>query len=68
MTPDGIRPEATIREVIACYPATRAVFARHRLDACCGGSHSIATAALARGLDPDGVLAEVRAAADAGSQ
>jgi iron-sulfur cluster repair protein YtfE (RIC family) len=53
----------TIREAIDRYPGTRAVFMRHRLDACCGGMHSIAVAALARGLDPDRLMAEVRTAA-----
>lgn len=58
-----ISPEMTIREAIDRYPGTRAVFMRHRLDACCGGMHSIAVAALARGLDPDRLLDEVRTAA-----
>ncbi len=58
-----IRPEMPIREAIERHPATRAVFLRHRLESCCGGIHSIATAALARGLDPDRLLDEVRAAA-----
>jgi iron-sulfur cluster repair protein YtfE (RIC family) len=60
---DEITPDMTIREAMELYPATRAVFGRHRLDLCCGGSHEIAVAALARGLDPDGLLAEVKAAA-----
>jgi regulator of cell morphogenesis and NO signaling len=58
-----ITSDMEIRDVMARYPGTRAVFARHRLDACCGGAHAIAVAALARGLDPDQILAEVRAAA-----
>ena len=52
-----------IRDVIEAFPSTRIVFVRHGLEACCGGSHTIAAAALARGLDPDAVLSEVREAA-----
>lgn len=58
-----ISPDMTIRDAMARYPATRPVFSRHRLDLCCGGIHTIAVAALARGLDPDRLMAEVRAAA-----
>ena len=58
-----ISPEMTIREAMARYPGTRAVFTRHRLDLCCGGMHSIAVAALAKGLDPDRLMEEVRTAA-----
>ena len=61
---DDITPEMPIREAMEKHPATRPIFMRHRLDVCCGGVHSIATAALARGLDPDLLLAELRAAAE----
>ena len=63
MSPDEIRPDMEIRQVMTHFPKTRAIFVRHGLDACCGGMHSIAVAALARGLDPDSVMAEIRAAA-----
>lgn len=63
MSPDDIRSDMEIRDVIARFPATQPIFARHRLDSCCGGVHSIAVAALARGLDPDRIMAELRAAA-----
>lgn len=63
----SIEPDSPIREVIAAYPSTRAVFSRHKLDACCGGIHTVAVAALARGLDPDRVLEEIRAACRADS-
>ncbi len=58
-----ITPETPIREAIRSHPATRPIFMRHRLESCCGGIHSIAAAALARGLDPDRLLEELRAAA-----
>ncbi len=54
----------TIRETMDRYPATRAIFARHRLDVCCGGAHAIAVAALATGLDPDALLDELNGAID----
>jgi len=63
MQPRFITPEMTVREAMELFPATRTILMRHRLNACCGGTHSIATAALARGLDPDELLGELRAAA-----
>jgi regulator of cell morphogenesis and NO signaling len=58
-----ISPDTTIRDAMTRYPATRGVFAKHRLDLCCGGAHAIAVAALAVGLDPDKLMAEVLRAA-----
>ena len=58
-----LSPEMTIRDAMERFPGTRAVFSRHRLDLCCGGAHTIVVAALARGLDPDTLMAEVRQAA-----
>jgi len=46
-----IAPNMPIREVIASFPATREVFARHGLDTCCGGAHPIQAAARAHGLE-----------------
>lgn len=63
MTPSALSPQMTIRDAMERFPTTRAVFSRHRLDLCCGGAHSIIVAALARGLDPDLLMAEVRQAA-----
>jgi regulator of cell morphogenesis and NO signaling len=64
-TPEsGISPEMTIRDAMERFPGTRAVFFKHRLDTCCGGAHAIAVAALAKGLDPDLLLKEVREAAE----
>lgn len=58
-----LSPLTEIRDAIARYPATLPVFRRHRLDRCCAGAHSIATAALARGLDPEEIMNELRHAA-----
>ena len=65
MNGEDIFGETAIRDAIERHPATREIFLRHRLETCCGGIHSIATAALARGLDPDVFLAELRLAARA---
>ncbi len=63
MSSQDLRSDMRIRDVMARFPATHAVFARHRMG-CCEGTHTIAVAALARGLDPDLVMAEVLQAAD----
>ncbi|MDE2039768.1 MAG: DUF542 domain-containing protein [Elusimicrobia bacterium] len=61
----NITSDMTIRDVIERFPATRKVFFRHRLEACCGGAHSIAVAAVARGIDPDHLISEIRRAVEA---
>ena len=55
--------ELSVRETIARWPATSAVLVAHGLDLCCGGVHPVATAAQAHGVDPEPLLAELRAAA-----
>lgn len=56
--------DQTVREVMELHPETRKVFARRGLDICCGGIHPVRTAAQARGIDPESLLAELEAAAD----
>lgn len=55
--------EMSVSETIARWPATRAVLVARGLDLCCGGVHPVAMAARAHGVDPDALLAELRAAA-----
>ncbi len=43
----------------ATYPGATAIFRRHDIDFCCGGGQSLADAATARDLDPDGLLREL---------
>ena len=54
--------ELTVRETLERWPATRAVLVSRGLDLCCGGVHPVAMAARAHGVDPDALLAELRAA------
>lgn len=56
-----ILEEDTVQDVLSRYPGTRAVFARYGLDVCCGGRHTIALAARARGVALDPLLAELNA-------
>jgi iron-sulfur cluster repair protein YtfE (RIC family) len=58
-----IRPETTVNEVIAAFPATVAVFKSHGVDACCGGALPLATVAEKHRLDLDGLLASLAEAA-----
>ena len=58
--------ELTVRETMERWPATRAVLVARGLDLCCGGVHPVAMAARAHGVDPDVLIAELRAAAARG--
>lgn len=62
MEKSTISLDQTVKEVIELHPTTRAVFARHGLDACCGGIHPVRMAARARGVDSKTLLAELNAA------
>ena len=55
--------ELSVSETIERWPATRAVLVARGLDLCCGGVHPVAMAAQAHGVDPEALLAELRAAA-----
>src|ERR1700674_5464690 len=64
MPPRSTRPihiDQTVREVSDRYPSTRPIFARYGLNAFCGGNHTLGPAALARGLEPATLLAELNA-------
>ncbi len=54
-----IASSTPIKDVIAAYPATREVFARHGLDTCCGGTHPIEMAARAHEVDLAALMAEL---------
>jgi len=58
----AIDPNATLNAIVARYPATLAVFQRLGLDACCGGSLPLATAAEHHALDLQAVLAALASA------
>lgn len=54
--------ELSVKETLERWPATREVLVSRGLDLCCGGVHSVATAARAHGVNPEILLAELRAA------
>ena len=58
-----ITAEHTLAELAVAWAGASRVFLRHGLDFCCKGQRSIAAACAAKGLDPNAVLAELRAAA-----
>lgn len=53
--------DRTLGELARDIPGATAVFLRHRLDFCCGGSATLRDAAQARGLDAGAVCAELAA-------
>lgn len=55
----NISTETPIGRIAADHPLATRVFARHRLDYCCGGDRPLAVACEAKGLDPNDVLREV---------
>lgn len=55
----NISTETPIGRIAADHPLTTRVFARHRLDYCCGGDRPLAAACEAKGLDADDVMREV---------
>lgn len=55
--------ELTVKETLERWPETNPVLLGYGLDTCCGGSHPVAKAAAAHGVDPVLLLAELRAAA-----
>jgi regulator of cell morphogenesis and NO signaling len=55
-----ITRDMIVRDVIARWPQTMAVFGHHHVDFCCGGSHSIEETAAARGRrDLEALLADL---------
>lgn len=52
--------ESRVGHLATEHPLATRVFARHGLDYCCGGGRTLQDACVARGLDPDQVLDEIR--------
>jgi hybrid cluster-associated redox disulfide protein len=62
--------DASVDDVMTAFPATIAVFLRHRMSCVgclMGPFHTVADAAAEYDLDPDALLAELRQAASANS-
>jgi iron-sulfur cluster repair protein YtfE (RIC family) len=57
-----IRPEWTVEDVVRAYPETMPVFAKHRIDLCCGGKKSLAEVCERHHIPLAGLLAELEAA------
>ncbi len=53
--------QRSLGDIAASLPGATAVFRRHKLDFCCGGSASLADAAGAKGLDVAAIEAELAA-------
>ncbi len=61
-TESPIRPDMTVAAIAEQYPASATVLARHGIDLCCGGKHSLEFAARAHGVDLAALLAELEGA------
>lgn len=61
-TPDtlDVDLDARVGQIAARHPLATRVFARHRIDFCCGGGRPLGTVCAERGLDGDAVLDEIR--------
>ncbi|MBP7586765.1 MAG: DUF542 domain-containing protein, partial [Thermoanaerobaculia bacterium] len=57
-----ITPQSRVGEIAASFPLATRVFARHRIDFCCGGGIPLVEVCARRGLDPEAVVAEIAAA------
>jgi iron-sulfur cluster repair protein YtfE (RIC family) len=58
--------ELSVLDTLERWPATREVLVGRGLDLCCGGVHPVGMAAAAHGVNPEALLAELRAAAAGG--
>jgi iron-sulfur cluster repair protein YtfE (RIC family) len=56
-----IQPQMTVQEIWR-YPSALPVFARYRIDLCCGGRHSLEQVAAKHGLDLERLLADLHQA------
>jgi regulator of cell morphogenesis and NO signaling len=63
---DAPTAEMTVNEIVARFPATVTVFNELGVDTCCGGGVPLQLAAERDGLDPDALLAAVKAASARG--
>lgn len=72
MTTDTIAPGLaidetwTVNDVVTRFPSTLPLLSRIRVDSCCGGSQTLATAAMHKHLDLTILLRELRTAARGG--
>jgi iron-sulfur cluster repair protein YtfE (RIC family) len=62
-----IESKMKVGDIARRWPETMRVFARYRLDLCCGGVHPLEFAAQKHGFSLDGILQELNAAVAAPS-
>ncbi|MBI1850967.1 MAG: DUF542 domain-containing protein [Planctomycetes bacterium] len=55
----AIDPASTVADVLQRFPATAPVFARHRIDACCGGNKSVSLVSEKHGIPLASLLEEL---------
>jgi regulator of cell morphogenesis and NO signaling len=60
--------ETTLADLVIATPRAARVLYRHRLDFCCGGRRSLADVCAQTGLDADGIVREIDAAHDDGTE
>lgn len=65
-TESKITKDMIVRDVATRWPQTVNVFAKHNVDFCCGGAHSIEQTAQARGCqDVDALVSDLNRAIQA---
>ncbi len=57
----AITPDMKVGDIARTWPETMKVFARYKLDLCCGGVHPLAYAAQRHGFDLETILSELNA-------
>jgi len=60
-TVPALTAEMTLNEIALAQPRAVEVFARYRLDSCCGGAKPLALVCERHGLDLEAVLRDLRA-------
>lgn len=56
----ALKVEMPVGQLAAEYPLATRVFARHRMDFCCGGDRTLGAVCAEKGLDPESILREIR--------
>jgi regulator of cell morphogenesis and NO signaling len=60
----AIEASMKVGDVARIWPETMSVFARYKLDLCCGGAHPLDFVARKHGLDLEQILRELNAAVE----
>ncbi len=60
-------PKMKVGEIARIRPETMRVFARYKIDLCCGGAHSLEFVAQKHGLNLEALLEEINKLLEAGS-